>query len=140
VPDRTFAIDEQFYQRLGRRFERELALWDAGDDIHMVMMATFGIAAASAHWRARRCAASCCAIVMASPSPHMTHRSVGTKLPTEAEFGEQFGVSRIVVRETLANLVRSGLIYRIRVQGAFVSARERDEDFVATVPGSSDAM
>jgi GntR family transcriptional regulator len=44
------------------------------------------------------------------------------------------------MRETLANLVRSGLIYRIRVQGAFVSARERDEDFVATVPGSSDAM
>lgn len=41
------------------------------------------------------------------------------KLPTEAEFGEQFGISRIVVREALADLVRSGLIYKIRGQGAF---------------------
>jgi len=66
--------------------------------------------------------------------------AVGTKLPTEAEFGEQFGISRIVVREALADLVRSGLIYKIRGQGAFVSARERDEDFVSTVLGFSDEM
>lgn len=62
------------------------------------------------------------------------------KLPTEAEFGEQFGISRIVVREALADLVRSGLIYKIRGQGAFVSTRERDEDFVSTVLGFSDEM
>ncbi len=66
--------------------------------------------------------------------------SVGSKLPTEAEFGEQFGISRIVVREALADLVRNGLIYKIRGQGAFVSARERDEDFVSTVLGFSDEM
>lgn len=66
--------------------------------------------------------------------------TVGSKLPTEAEFGEQFGISRIVVREALADLVRSGLIYKIRGQGAFVSARERDEDFVSTVLGFSDEM
>ena len=65
---------------------------------------------------------------------------VGSKLPTEAEFGEQFGISRIVVREALADLVRSGLIYKIRGQGAFVAARERDEDFVSTVLGFSDEM
>ncbi len=65
---------------------------------------------------------------------------VGTKLPTEAEFGEQFGISRIVVREALADLVRSQLIYKIKGQGAFVSARERDEDFVSTVLGFSDEM
>jgi GntR family transcriptional regulator len=65
---------------------------------------------------------------------------VGTKLPTEAEFGEQFGISRIVVREALADLVRSGLIYKIRGQGAFVSPRKRDEDFVSTVLGFSDEM
>lgn len=65
---------------------------------------------------------------------------VGTRLPTEAEFGEQFGISRIVVREALADLVRNGLIYKIRGQGAFVSARERDEDFVSTVLGFSDEM
>jgi GntR family transcriptional regulator len=66
--------------------------------------------------------------------------AVGAKLPTEAELGEQFGISRIVVREALADLVRSGLIYKIRGRGAFVSARERDEDFVSTVLGFSDEM
>ena len=65
---------------------------------------------------------------------------IGAKLPTEAELGEQFGISRIVVREALADLVRSGLIYKIKGRGAFVSARERDEDFVSTVLGFSDEM
>ena len=62
------------------------------------------------------------------------------KLPTEAEFGEQFGISRIVVREALADLVRNNLIYKIKGRGAFVAARERDEDFVSTVLGFSDEM
>ncbi len=43
VPDQAFAIDEQLYRRLGRRFAAELALWGASDDIHMVMIATFGV-------------------------------------------------------------------------------------------------
>lgn len=43
VPDLAFAIDEQLYRRLGRRYEPELALWGASDDIHMVMIATFGV-------------------------------------------------------------------------------------------------
>ena len=46
VPDQAFALDEQLYRRLGRRFESELALWGAADDIHMVIIATFGVAAA----------------------------------------------------------------------------------------------
>lgn len=45
VPDQAFALDEQIYRRLARRFERELALWGAADDIHMVMIATFSVAA-----------------------------------------------------------------------------------------------
>ncbi|MBQ0933643.1 DUF1173 domain-containing protein [Ideonella sp. 4Y16] len=43
MPDQAFAIDEQLYRRLGQRFEPELALWGASDDIHMVMIATFGV-------------------------------------------------------------------------------------------------
>lgn len=43
MPDQAFAIDEQLYRRLGRRFETELALWGASDDIHMLMIATFGV-------------------------------------------------------------------------------------------------
>lgn len=46
MPDQAFALDEQLYRRLGRRFEAELALWGAADDIHMVMIATFSVAAA----------------------------------------------------------------------------------------------
>jgi Protein of unknown function (DUF1173) len=46
VPDQAFTIDEQLYRRLGRRFATELTLWGAADDIHMVMIATFSVAAA----------------------------------------------------------------------------------------------
>ena len=46
VPDQAFALDEQLYRRLGRRFESELALWGATEDIHMVIIATFSVAAA----------------------------------------------------------------------------------------------
>jgi len=46
VPDQAFAVDEQLYRRLGRRFESELALWGAADDIHMLMIATFAVSAA----------------------------------------------------------------------------------------------
>ncbi|MFP8778109.1 DUF1173 domain-containing protein [Hydrogenophaga sp. RWCD_12] len=43
MPDQALAIDEQLYRRLVRRFEAELALWGASDNIHMVMIATFGV-------------------------------------------------------------------------------------------------
>ena len=46
VPDQAFALDAQLYRRLGRRFESALALWGAADDIHMVIIATFSLAAA----------------------------------------------------------------------------------------------
>lgn len=44
VPDQTFALDHQLYRRLGRRFETELALWAASDEMHMVIIATFSVA------------------------------------------------------------------------------------------------
>jgi hypothetical protein len=43
VPDQGFAIDEPLYRRLGRRFESELVLWSTTDEVHMVMIATFGV-------------------------------------------------------------------------------------------------
>ncbi len=46
VPDQAFALDEQLYRRLGRRFESELALWGAAEDIHMVIIATFSVTTA----------------------------------------------------------------------------------------------
>lgn len=46
VPDQAFALDEHIYRRLARRFDRELALWGAADDTHMVMIGTFSVTAA----------------------------------------------------------------------------------------------
>ena len=43
VPDQAFALDEQLYRRLGRRFGSELSLWGAADNLHMVMITTFGV-------------------------------------------------------------------------------------------------
>lgn len=43
LPDQAFTIDESLYRRLGRSFEAELALWATGEDVHMVMIATFGV-------------------------------------------------------------------------------------------------
>ena len=46
VPDQAFALDEQLYRRLGRRFESELALWGSADNVHMIVIATFGVSEA----------------------------------------------------------------------------------------------
>lgn len=43
VPDQAFALDEPLYRRLGRRFDAELALWGSADNVHMVVIATFGV-------------------------------------------------------------------------------------------------
>ncbi len=41
LPDQAFAIDEQLYRRLARRFEAELDLWGTSDSTRMVMISTF---------------------------------------------------------------------------------------------------
>jgi len=43
MPDLAFALDEVLYQGLSRRFSQELALWNASEDIRMMMIATFGL-------------------------------------------------------------------------------------------------
>ncbi len=46
VPDQAFALDEHLYRRLGRRFESELTLWGSADNVHMIVIATFGVSEA----------------------------------------------------------------------------------------------
>jgi hypothetical protein len=46
LPDQPFALDDQLYRRMARRFALELALWGATDQLHLVMIATFGLSAA----------------------------------------------------------------------------------------------
>ena len=50
--------------------------------------------------------------------------SAGVLLPTEQELCDQYKISRITVRNALANLEHSGLIYRIQGRGSIVKKRD----------------
>lgn len=43
LPDLAFALDDALYRRLGRSFERELTLWGAEPDLHLLMVATIRV-------------------------------------------------------------------------------------------------
>lgn len=58
-------------------------------------------------------------------------------LPSESELIDRYGVSRTVVREALAELVRAGLIYKVRARGSFVSPRRPDLKFIGSMTGSA---
>src|SRR4030095_11578466 len=47
-------------------------------------------------------------------------RAAGSSLPTEEALGEQFGVSRVTWRRTLADLEASGFVERRHGRGTFV--------------------
>lgn len=59
------------------------------------------------------------------------------KLPSETELCNQFGVSRIVVRQAMSRLVTEGLVYRHQGRGAFVAQQTEDSDFVGRIIGFS---
>ena len=48
--------------------------------------------------------------------------AVGTVIPSERELTEMFGVSRMTVRQSITNMVNSGLLYREKGRGTFVAA------------------
>jgi len=52
----------------------------------------------------------------------------GDCLPSERELGEQFHVSRVVIRGALARLEQEGLIYRMQGKGAFVSKNKVNQN------------
>lgn len=58
-------------------------------------------------------------------------------LPSEAELIDMYQVSRTVVREALAELVRRDLIYKIRSKGSFVSPQRPELSFVGSTLGSA---
>ncbi len=58
-------------------------------------------------------------------------------LPSENELIDRYLVSRTVVREALADLVRAGLIYKVRARGSFVAPRRPDLKFIGSMTGSS---
>lgn len=49
----------------------------------------------------------------------------GTKLPTEGQLSERFGVSRATVRDAVSALVEAGYVVRRRGSGSYVTERRR---------------
>lgn len=106
VPDQAFALDEQLYRRLGRRFDSALALWGAADDIHMVMIATFSVAAVGIP-----------TIVELSLMPVTRHW-----LPVEDGYEKQL-IERLVAD---GRSFVKGLRYNLGAEGALASATLTD--------------
>jgi hypothetical protein len=122
VPDQAFAIDEPLYRRLGRRFEPELSLWGAADDIHMVMIATFGVSGAGI------------------PTIHELCLMPATRqwLPVEDGFEKQLvdrlvGENRSFVKGLRYNLGRTG-----RIASATLTDCEGSAPMLFLVPAGAD--
>jgi GntR family transcriptional regulator len=62
----------------------------------------------------------------------------GDPLPSEHRLCHDLGVSRTVVRQALAQLENSGVVYRERGKGTFVAARKTSESFVNSLSGLYD--
>lgn len=51
----------------------------------------------------------------------------GQRLPSEREFCDQLGVSRITIRQALNELVRDGMIQSVPGKGTFVGRKQEGE-------------
>lgn len=61
----------------------------------------------------------------------------GTRLPTEADFQEKFGISRSVVRQALASLTNDNLIQRGRGRGSVVAPQHEHHRALQKMSGLS---
>ena len=50
-----------------------------------------------------------------------------TLIPSEREYAEHFGISRMTVRQALSNLVNEGYLYRQKGKGTFVSRKKIEQ-------------
>ncbi len=51
----------------------------------------------------------------------------GDMLPTEMDFSEQLGISRMTVRRVISELAAAGMVYTVKGKGTFVSEPKLDE-------------
>lgn len=59
----------------------------------------------------------------------------GDRLPGDHQLGEQYDVSRTVVRQALAELEAEGIIERVKGRGTFMAQPKTDEGLVRSVTG-----
>lgn len=64
----------------------------------------------------------------------------GTKLPSEAELEQQFGVSRVTIRQALSELQALGLIDKVNGKGSFVRRQERRPSAMEPLSGFYEIM
>lgn len=57
----------------------------------------------------------------------------GQVIPSESELCARYQVSRITVRKAIDELVRDGLVYRIKGKGTFVQNLEKKDFLIFTV-------
>lgn len=50
----------------------------------------------------------------------------GDRIPSEAKLGEQFGVSRVTVRNAISNLVKEGILVRLQGKGTYVLSKPEE--------------
>lgn len=62
-----------------------------------------------------------------------------SRMPSESELGQAFGVSRITVRQALGDLQKEGLIFKIHGKGTFV-AKPKAFQNVSTLQGLAESM
>ncbi|WP_258040952.1 GntR family transcriptional regulator, partial [Lysinibacillus sphaericus] len=52
---------------------------------------------------------------------YLEEYKIGENIPSERELSVQFDVSRMTVRQSITNLVNSGLLYREKGRGTYVA-------------------
>jgi GntR family transcriptional regulator len=62
------------------------------------------------------------------------------RLPTDAELGKTFGVSRQTVRQAFNQLVSEGLVYRVRGRGSFAVASPAGDRYLRSVGSVDDLL
>ena len=63
-----------------------------------------------------------------------------TKLPTEAEFCNKYGVSRTTIRTALQQLTMEGYVYRVQGKGTFVAEKKVQQSLTSTVEQFSEQI